>query len=279
MIENAPALVHELDRRKAALAASPGDTTTEMAVWESAAQLGLWHVVNRGTKEDPRPSGFDIDGVGRLIGVYSTRERAGAVAGEDGTVLAVPMPQALDWLGSFVEQGVAGIVLDHPGPWTPLPNLPFFKKWVPQAQTAVGSGPIVLAPQVEAAADAYAADKSDQNYAAVVRQVAADKLFVVLDPQGDGSTPTSIVNGRGERIGLAFTDSSRVETLYAGKAVQVTERTGADLLRMVGEQFDVLILDPQYPSSFAATPEWITKVLDGGEPASKKRSRWSFRGR
>ena len=143
----------------------------------------------------------------------------------------------------------------------------------------MSSGPIVLAPEVQAATDAYVADKNDQNYAAVVRQIAADQLLVVFDPQDDGSTLTSIVNGRGERIGLAFTDSSRVETLYAGKAVQVAERAGADLLRMVGEQFDVLVVDPQHPSSFAATPEWITNALGGGEPASKKRSRWRRRGR
>lgn len=281
MIENAPALTEELDRRKAALAAAPGDSQAEMAVWEAAAWLGLWHLVNRGTQEDPRPSGFDVDGVGRLLGVYSTRERAGAVAeaGGGGTVLAVPMPQALDWLASFAKHDIAGIVLDHPGPWTPLPNLRMFKQWVPQSQTAVSSGPIVVAPEVQAAADAYAADNNDQTYAEVVRRIAGAKLFVVLDPQGDGTAPTSIVNGRGERVLMAFTDSARVETMYGGKAVQVQQRDGADILQMVGERFDALVLDPQHASSFATTPEWIRKALGGDQPAERKRSRWSLRGR
>lgn len=264
MVENAPVLIEELDRRKAALASAPGAPQAEMALWESAAQLGVWHVVNRGTPDQPSPSGFEIDGIGRLLAVYSTRARAAAVAGEGGTVLAVPMPQALDWLASFASRGVTGITLDHPGPWTPLPNLRYFKQWVPQSQSAVTTGPIVVAPQVQAATDAYAADQNDQTYAAVVRQIAAADLFVVLDPRGDGTTPTSIVNGRGERVLMAFTDSERVKGIYGGKAVQVQARAGGEILRLVGEQFDVLVLDPQHPSSFAATPEWIRRALDGG---------------
>ena len=279
VIENAPVMVEELDRRKAALAAAPGDPQAEMAVWEAAAQLGLWHVVNRGTPDEPRPSGFELDGTGRLLGVYSTRERAGAVAGAGGSVLSVPMPQALDWLASFAQHGAAGVVLDHPGPWTPLANLRFFTQWVPQSQGAVSSGPIVIAPHVQAAADAYMADRNDDSYAAVVRQIAGANLFVVLDPGGDGTTSTSIVNGRGERIALAFTDSTRLEAFYAGKAVEVREREGAELLRMVGAQIDALILDPQHPSSFAATPDWIRRALGDPDHAEKKRSRWSLRGR
>lgn len=261
------------------MTAAPGVSEAEMAVWESAAQLSFWHVVNRGTPDDPRPSGFEIDGTGRLLGVYSTRDRAAAVAGEGGAVLAVPMPQALDWLASFAEHGVAGVVLDHPGPWTPLPNLRFFKRWVPQSQSAVSSAPIVLAPQVQAATAAYAANQNDQTYAAVVREIAAVDLFVVLDPQGDGTTPTSIVNGRGERVVMAFTDSERVNAIYGGKAVQVQPRAGGEILALVGEQFDVLVLDPQHASSFAATPEWIRKALDGGATGERKRSRWGLRGR
>lgn len=264
MIENAPVLISELDRCKAALAAAPGDSQAEMAVWEAAAQLGVWHVVNRGTQDDPRPSGFEIDGIGRLLGVYSTRDRAGAVAGEGATVLAVPMPQARDWLASFAQHGVAGIVLDHPGPWTPLPNLRFITRWVPQSQTAVTTGPIVVAPQVQAATDGYAAEQSEQTYATVVRQIATSDLFVVLDPQSDDMTPTSIVNGRGERVLMAFTDSERVDAMYGGKAVTVQKRAGADILRLVGDQFDAVVLDPQHPSSFAATRERIRKALDGG---------------
>lgn len=286
MTENDPALIAELDRRKAAVAATPGDPGAERAVWEAAAQLGFWHLVNRGTADDPRPSGFEVDGVGRLLGVYSTRERAGAVAGEGGTVLAVPMPGALKWLASFAQHGVAGIVLDHPGPWTPLGNLRFFAQWVPQPAAAT-SGPIVVAPQVQAAADAYIADSSDQAYAEVVRQIAATRLFVVLDPQGDGTTPTTIVNGRGERVMLAFTDSARVDAIYGGKAVQVHEREGAQLLQMVGDAVDVLVVDPQHPSSFATTPEWIRRAPGGAEPRGEesggeepeKRSRWRLRGR
>ncbi|GAA4811475.1 SseB family protein [Nocardioides caeni] len=261
VIENAPVLVEELDRRNAALAAAPGDRDAEMAFWQAAAQLGIWYVVNRGTPEAPQPSGFAQPGIGNLLGVYSTRERAGAVAGPGSTFLGVPMPQALDWLASFGQHGVAGIVMDHPGPWLPLGNLSFLKRWAPAAQAAVSSQPVVASPEVQAATDAYVATKDDRAYDEVVRRIAGGDLLVVLDPQGDGTTPTSIVNHRDERLLLAFTDSTRLGAFYDGKAVQVQQRAGADLLRLVGQDFDVLILDPQHPSSFAATPDSIRNVL------------------
>lgn len=260
MIENAPVLIEELDRRNAALAAAPGDRDAEMAFWQAAAQLGIWYVVNRGTQDDPRPSGFAPPGIGNLLGVYSTPARAGAVAGTD-TVLGVPMPQALGWLGSFGTQGVAGVVMDHPGPWLPLGNLSYLERWAPAAQSAVTTGPVVAAPDVQAATQAYVAAQDDPSYAEVVRRINSGQLLVVIDPQGDGATPTSIVNQRNERLLLAFTDSARLASFYAGKAVQTHQRAGADLLRMVGQQFDVLILDPQHPTSFAATPDSIRSAL------------------
>lgn len=261
MIENAPVLVEELDRRKATLAAAPGDREAEMAFWQAAAQLGVWYVVNRGTQEAPQPSGFTQPGVGNLLGVYSTRERVGAVAGPGSTFFGVPMPQALDWLASFGAHGVAGIVMDHPGPYLPLGGLSYLQRWVPSAQAAVTTGPVAPAPEVQAAADAYVAAQDDRSYDEVVRRIAGGDLLVVLDPAGDGTTPTSIVNHREERLLLAFTDSTRLGAFYDGKAVQVQQRPGADLLRLVGQQFDVLILDPQHPSSFAATPESIAGAL------------------
>lgn len=261
VIENAPVLIEELDRRKAAIGAAPGDPETERAFWQAAAQLGVWYVVNRGTPEAPRPSGFTQPGIGNLLGIYSTPARAGAVAGPGSTFVGVPMPQALRWLASFGEHGVAGVVMDHPGPWLPLATLAYLERWVPAAQTAVSSGPLVAAPEVQAAADAYVAAQDDRTYAEVVRRIAEGDLLVVIDPQGDGSTPTSIVNHRQERLLLAFTDSTRLGAFYDGKAVTAQHRPGADLLGLVGERFDVLILDPQHPASFAATPDSIRAAL------------------
>ncbi|WP_460784630.1 SseB family protein [Microbacterium tumbae] len=273
MRENTPAAVRELDLRKEAFESAPGDAQAEMAVWEAASQLAVWFLVDRGTLDRPLPSGFEVDGVGRLLGVYSTGERAAAVAGERGTVLAVPLPQALDWLASFAEQDVAGLVLDSPGPWTSLSNLRYFKNWIPRARTGEKAAPSVIAPQVQAATDAYAADRDDRSYAATVRAIADSELFVVLDPQGDGAAPTSIVNGRGERVLLAFTDSDRVDAIYGDKGVQVETRRGADILRLIGDEFDVLVLDPQHPSSFAATPEWIGDDIREGGARRRGRSR------
>ncbi|GAA2578922.1 SseB family protein [Microbacterium binotii] len=249
------ALVRELDLRKETFGAAAGNAEAEMAVWEAASKLPDWFIVNRGTPEEPMPGGFQFDGVGTLIGVYSTAERAADVGGMEATLLAVPLPQALDWLASFAQNGVAGIVLDSPGPWTSLSNLRFFRQWIPAERDSTAA--VVIAPRVQAAADAYTAAQKDETYAAVVREIANAELFVVLDPAGDGSTPASIVNGRGERILLAFTDSERVDAIYAGKEITVVPRSGREILRLIGGAFDVLVLDPQHPSSFALTPEWI----------------------
>lgn len=272
VIENAPGAVREVDLRKEALDAAPGDPQAEMAVWEAAAQLEFWFVVNRGTAERPLPGAFDLDGVGRLVGVYSTRERAAAVAGEPGAVLALALPHALAWLASLAEHEVVGLVLDSPGPWTSLLNLRHFTKWIPR-ERASRAAAVVIAPEVQAATDAYAADRNDQLYIAAVRQIADAELFVVLDPAGDGSTPTSIVNGRGERVLLAFTDSDRVDAIYGGKAVQVERRGGGGLLRLVGDSFDVLVVDPQHPSSIAVTPGWIGNDLREAPTRRPRRSR------
>lgn len=249
------ALVRELDLRKEAFRAASADTQAEMAVWEAAAKLPDWFTVNRGTPEQPMPGGFQFDGVGTLIGVYSTGDRAAEAAGVEATLLAVPLPQALDWLASFAQNGVAGIVLDSPGPWTSLSNLRFFQQWIPAERAAADA--VVIAPRVQAAADAYMAGQNDETYAAIVREIASAELFVVLDPAGDGSTPAGIVNGRGERILLAFSGSDRVDAIYAGKEITVVPRSGREILRLIGGAFDVLVLDPQHPSSFAVTPEWL----------------------
>lgn len=259
VIENAPVLVDELDRRKAAM--SPGDQQAEMAFWEAASKLGVWYVVNRGTRDDPRPSGFDVPGTGKLLGVYSTPGRAGAVAGAGGTFLGVPTPQALDWLASFGQQGVTGIVMDHPGPWIPLATLGYLERWLPAGQVAVTTGPVVAAPEAQAAMDSYLARPDDAAYAEVLRRLAGESLLVVIDPHGDGQSPTHIVNHRDERVVLAFTDSTRLTRMYDGKAVDVVQRPGSELLRLAAAEYDAVVVDPQHPSSFAANPAWIRDVL------------------
>lgn len=263
MTDNAPVLIEELDRRSEARRAAPGDQAAEMALWEAAAQLGHWFVVNRGTAEEPRPAGLQMDGVGTLIGVYSCLERAKAAAGV-GTIAGVPLPTALDWLASYAQQGVNGIVLDHPGigAWIPLANLSYLKRWVPAGQAVITTKVVTAAPDVQLALDAYRAAQSDETYNNVLRLLVKADLLVVIDPHGDGNAPTHIRNGRGERVALAFTDSSRLAAFYEGKAVDVQQRPAVDVLALVAKEYDVLIIDAQHPSSFAATPEWIRGVLD-----------------
>lgn len=263
MIDNAPAMVEELDRRSEARNAAPGDQAAEMALWEAASRLGHWYVVNRGTSEKPLPTGMQLDGVGTLINVYSCLARAQAAAG-DGTIAGIPVPTALDWLATYAAQGVNGIALDHPGigAWIPLANLSYLKRWVPASQTVFTTDVVTAAPDVQQAMDAYLTAQDDEHYDNVLRLLVEAHLLVVVDPDSESGAPTHIRNGRGERVVLAFTDSARLATIYGGKSVAVQQRPAAEVLALVAKEYDVLVIDAQHPSSFAATPEWIRGVLD-----------------
>ncbi|KRA38462.1 MULTISPECIES: SseB family protein [unclassified Nocardioides] len=121
---------------------------------------------------------------------------------------------------------------------------------------------MTAAPDVQPAMDAYQAAQGDETYDNVLRLLVKADLLVVIDPDGDGNAPTHIRNGRGERVALAFTDSTRLVAFYEGRAVDVQQRPAADVLALVAKEYDVLIIDAQHPSSFATTPEWIRGVLD-----------------
>lgn len=258
MTDNAPVMVERLDQRKQAL--TPGDQAAEMAFWEAAAQLGLWFVVNHGTRDEPAPKVFQPEGA-TLIAVYSSHDRAAAAAGE-GNVDAVPMPAALDWLASYAEKGATGIVMDHPGPWIPLANLSYLKRWVPEGGHAVVGTPstITLAPEVQTAMDTYLTAQDDETYDQVLREVAGAELFVVMDPAGDGSL-AHMVNNRGDRSVVAFTDSARVDRIYAGKEIDLRKAEGAAILAVVCDGYDAVLIDPMHPSMYVATPDRIMSVL------------------
>lgn len=262
MTDNAPYLVQELDRLSAARDSAPGDQAAEMALWEQAAKLGLWFIVNRGTAEQPQPMVLQPPGLGLLAAVFSCRERAVAQAG-GGEVLGVPMPAALDWLASFGERGVTGVVLDQNtiGAWIPLANLGYLKRWVPaEGHAVIGSAPAPIAPEVREALDAYAERDDDESYDDVLRHLASSELLVVMDPSGNGH-PTHIPNGRGDRTVLAFTGLDRLQALYGGRQVDVRKADGATILALVCSEYDALGIDAQHPSQYVATPDRILTVL------------------
>ena len=135
-----PRLLAELDRRNAALAATPG-LDADMAFWKVAAQLGSWFFINRGTDDHPRPYGVQQPGAGMIVCAYSSAERAReaavelGLAGDGDTVpmFSIPMPRAIDWVAELSAAGVVGAALDHRrngGPWTGLSNLATMKTWM-----------------------------------------------------------------------------------------------------------------------------------------------------
>ncbi|MFB2585393.1 hypothetical protein [Herbiconiux liukaitaii] len=134
-LDPSPAVLAELDRLNAACQAAPADIPPQIALWTAVAALDRWVFINRGTAEAPRPYAIAAD-EGHMLCIYSSATRAAATARSSGFVAAdeaaalfsVPLPAALDWVLSFGERGVVGVVIDYPelGAWSPLRNLARF---------------------------------------------------------------------------------------------------------------------------------------------------------
>lgn len=131
-LEPAPEVLAELDALNEACRAAPDDVDAQIRLWRAVAALDRWVFINRGPEDDPRPYAIAAE-PGNLLCIYSSGTRAQEAAYANGLVpsdatvslLAVPMPGAIDWVLSFGELGVAGVTIDYPrlGAWSPLPNL------------------------------------------------------------------------------------------------------------------------------------------------------------
>ncbi|UJW35481.1 hypothetical protein L3Q67_17830 [Saccharothrix sp. AJ9571] len=139
--DNDPGVVAELDRLDEAVKAAPaGDTAAQIALWRQVTGLEHWFFIARGAADRPRPYAA-ASGQGPMICLYSSAARAseaarglGLVDAEGGAarLFGVPMPTAIDYVASFGEAGVVGVVLDHPriGHHIPLANLGLLKGWI-----------------------------------------------------------------------------------------------------------------------------------------------------
>ncbi|WP_197977367.1 MULTISPECIES: hypothetical protein [unclassified Plantibacter] len=131
-LEPAPEVLTELDALNEACRAAPDDIDAQIRLWRAVAALDRWVFINRGPEDNPRPYALAAQ-PGNLIGIYSSGTRAQEAAYANGLVppdatvslLAVPMPAAIDWVRSFGEHGVVGVTIDYPrlGAWCPLQNL------------------------------------------------------------------------------------------------------------------------------------------------------------
>lgn len=140
-LEPSPATLAELDALDAACRATPDEIDPQIRLWAAVSRLDRWIFINRGTDEAPRPYALAAQ-PGQMICVYSSGARAQEAAYANGLVpadatvslLAVPMPAAIDWVLSFGQSGVTGVTIDYPrlGAWCPLPNLARFKPTSPQ---------------------------------------------------------------------------------------------------------------------------------------------------
>ncbi|WP_067436705.1 tetratricopeptide repeat protein [Nocardioides jensenii] len=127
-----PEALAEIERLNAAVLAAPGDSGPEIEFWTAVAALDVWIFINTGTSEDPRPFALTSPD-GPMLTIFSSGARAQACAvdrglvpeGSPASLLAVPLPAALDWSMSFAQHGIAGVTIDYPqiGAWCHLPNL------------------------------------------------------------------------------------------------------------------------------------------------------------
>lgn len=120
-----------IDAAAEALRATPDSFAAMDRLWRAVYGLSHWAFVARGTDEAPTPFVGEL-AAGPMVFAFTTVGRAhdGALsAGLDeeaaSRVLAVPLPGAIEWLASFADSGVRGVVFDLPrfGYFAPLQNL------------------------------------------------------------------------------------------------------------------------------------------------------------
>lgn len=123
--------VAAIDAAAEALRNAPDSFAAMDGLWRAVYALPSWAFIARGTDDAPTPFVGELD-AGPMVFAFTTlgRAREGALsAGLDdddaSKVLSVPLPGAIEWLASFAESGVRGVVFDLPrfGYFAPLQNL------------------------------------------------------------------------------------------------------------------------------------------------------------
>lgn len=131
------AFLAELDRRSDALRAHADDPEAMADLWSLVYGLKRWFFIQRGPAEQPQPY-IGVLPEGPMVLAFSTpdRARAGARAvglgeSESTGALAVPLPDAADWIASYAGSGVVGICFDFPqqGYTAPLANVVPMRDW------------------------------------------------------------------------------------------------------------------------------------------------------
>lgn len=132
------AAVAEIDRRSERVRDAGDDFSAMDALWRAVYALDRWFFIARGEDDAPTPFAAQLEkGPMIFAGTTPTRVRdAGIASGlseEDASkILAVPLPSAVDWAGSFAAAGVFGIVFDRTetGYFAPLENLVPMREWM-----------------------------------------------------------------------------------------------------------------------------------------------------
>ncbi|WP_066043834.1 hypothetical protein [Herbiconiux solani] len=123
--------VAEIDRRAALLRAEPESFAAMDNLWRAVYGLEHWIFIARGTLEQPAPYAGQLP-QGPMLFAFTTAERAKSAAlgaglsdEEASTLLAIPLPSAIEWAATFAAVGVKGIAFDLPeaGYFAPLENL------------------------------------------------------------------------------------------------------------------------------------------------------------
>lgn len=143
--ENPPALavptpdtIASIDARAAAWRENLGDVELQSALWREVFALEHWFFVPRGTPEQPQPLMLTLP-EGPAILAFTSPDRARAAAQGLGlppetsdSVIAVSLPEAIEWAAGLAQHGVRVAVFDYgvQGYLAPLGNLVPMRDWL-----------------------------------------------------------------------------------------------------------------------------------------------------
>ena len=114
-------------------AMSVRDSQLMLAFWNAYFRLPRWLLISRGSPQQPSPFVIVADDKPTILvfsdaaGAQEFGVAAGLTEQEASTIMAVPMPAAVDWVSSFVQFGVQLVRFDahvDGGVVQPLANLP-----------------------------------------------------------------------------------------------------------------------------------------------------------
>ncbi|MBP2436302.1 SseB family protein [Microbacterium amylolyticum] len=136
---------------------------------------------------------------------------------------------------------------------------------------------IVQNTRVQEALEAWSTQKDPQTHSDVLRRAASGKLLLDIsssefaDPanpmqEGDKLAVTSVSDGEGKDLLLAFTENPRLEAFSPAEKTTSLAQPGAAALKQAMENHDGIVIDAGTPGAFVAYSDELGRAF-GDSPA------------